>query len=83
MFKIKDRVKESSITEGNGSSIVLNDTFGGFASFANAVGSGAAMQWRKVTGVTLPLRVTHTSSFKARHILHGQPCWLKSQVNLL
>ena len=40
MFKIKDRVKESSITEGNGSSIVLNDTFGGFVSFADAIGSG-------------------------------------------
>ena len=40
MFTVQDRVKESSITEGNGEVIVLNDTFGGFSSFSQAVGSG-------------------------------------------
>lgn len=40
MFKIKDRVKESSITEGNPLKIVLNDTYGGFQSFSDAIGSG-------------------------------------------
>jgi len=40
MFKIKDRVKESSITEGNPLRIILNDTYGGFESFSNAIGSG-------------------------------------------
>ena len=40
MFTVQDRVKESSITEGNGKVIVLNDTFGGFTSFSQAVGSG-------------------------------------------
>ena len=38
MFKIKDRVKESSITEGNPLKIVLNDTYGGFQSFASGIG---------------------------------------------
>lgn len=40
MFRVKDRVKESSITEGNPLKIVLNDTYGGFESFSNAIGSG-------------------------------------------
>jgi len=40
MFKIKDRVKESSITEGNPLRIILNDTYGGFESFSDAIGSG-------------------------------------------
>lgn len=40
MFKIKDRIKESSITTGSPSRIVLNDTYGGFESFSNAIGSG-------------------------------------------
>ena len=40
MFILADRVKESSLTEGNVDHIVLNDTFGGFVSFADAIGSG-------------------------------------------
>ena len=40
MFKVKDRIKESSITEGNPLKIVLNDTYGGFESFSDAIGSG-------------------------------------------
>ena len=40
MLVLADRVKESSITEGNVHYIVLNDTFGGFQSFAEGIGDG-------------------------------------------
>lgn len=40
MLVLADRVKESSITEGNVDYIVLNDTFGGFQSFAEGIGDG-------------------------------------------
>ena len=40
MFILADRVKESSLTEGNVDHIVLNDTFGGFQSFLEAIGDG-------------------------------------------
>lgn len=38
MFILSDRVKESSITEGNVNYITLNDTFGGFQSFREGIG---------------------------------------------
>lgn len=37
-FKLADRVRETSITSGSGS-IVINDTFGGFQSFASGIGN--------------------------------------------
>lgn len=40
MFKVNDRVKESSLTEGSVNYVVLNDTFGGFQSFADGIGDG-------------------------------------------
>jgi len=40
MFKIADRVKEVSITAGNGQYIALYETLPGFQSFANAIGDG-------------------------------------------
>lgn len=39
MFKLADRVKQSSITTGLGS-VILQDTYGGFTSFADAIGDG-------------------------------------------
>lgn len=39
MLKLADRVKQSSITVGDGD-IVLYDTFSGFTSFASAIGDG-------------------------------------------
>lgn len=38
MFILSDRVKESSITEGNVNYITLNDTFGSFQSFREGIG---------------------------------------------
>ena len=40
MFKVNDRVKESSLTEGSVNYVVLHDTFGGFQSFAHGIGDG-------------------------------------------
>lgn len=40
MLKVNDRVKESSLTEGDVNYIILNDTFGGFQSFADGIGDG-------------------------------------------
>lgn len=40
MLKLADRVKESSLTEGDVSYIVLNDTYGSFQSFKDAIGDG-------------------------------------------
>lgn len=42
MFKVNDRVKQSSLTEGNVNYVVLNDTFGSFQSFADGIGDGNA-----------------------------------------
>lgn len=39
MFKISDRVKESSITTGTGA-VVLSGPYGGFQSFSNGIGDG-------------------------------------------
>ena len=40
MLVLTDRVKESSLSEGNLSYIELNDTFGSFQSFAEGIGDG-------------------------------------------
>ena len=40
MFKLNDRVKESSITSGSGASIVLLGAFPGFQSFSTGIGDG-------------------------------------------
>ena len=40
MLRLADRVKESSLTEGDVSYIVLNDTYGSFQSFRDAIGDG-------------------------------------------
>jgi hypothetical protein len=37
MFLLADRVKQTSLTSGTGD-VILNDTFGGFQSFENAIG---------------------------------------------
>ena len=39
MFNLSDRVRETSLTEGSGS-VTINDTYGGFQSFASGVGNG-------------------------------------------
>jgi hypothetical protein len=40
MLKVNDRVKQSSLTEGDVNYVVLNDTFGSFQSFADGIGDG-------------------------------------------
>ncbi len=39
MFTLSDRVRETSLTEGSGS-VTINDTYGGFQSFASGIGNG-------------------------------------------
>lgn len=39
-FVLSDRVKESSLTEGDVGYVVLHDTFGSFQSFAQGIGDG-------------------------------------------
>jgi len=40
LIKLSDRVKESSITEGDVNYVVLHDTYGSFQSFSDAIGDG-------------------------------------------
>ena len=63
MFILADRVKETSITSGDGISLLLNDTFGGFQSFATAIGNGNSTYYTIENGVQFEIGIgTYSSS---------------------
>lgn len=57
MFKLADRVKETSITSGSGLYIQFNDTFGGYQSFADAIGDGNTTYYTIENGVNFEVGV--------------------------
>jgi hypothetical protein len=62
MFKLSDRVRETSLTAGSGD-IAINDTFGGFQSFASGVGSGNQTYYSIENGINFEVGLgTYTSS---------------------
>ena len=62
MFKLSDRVRETSLTAGSGD-ISINDTFGGFQSFASGVGSGNQTYYAIENGINFEIGLgTYTSS---------------------
>jgi hypothetical protein len=62
MFKLSDRIRETSLTSGSGD-ININDTFGGFHSFASGVGSGNQTYYAIENGINFEIGLgTYTSS---------------------
>jgi hypothetical protein len=63
MFKIADRVKEITLTEGNGLQIQLQDTFSGFQSFSDGIGNGNSTYYTIENGANFEIGIgTYTAS---------------------
>jgi hypothetical protein len=69
MLVLSDRVKQTSITSGSGT-LTLNDTFGGFQSFANAIGNGNATYYTIENGSKYEVGVgTYNSNTLSRDLV--------------
>jgi hypothetical protein len=63
MFKLADRVKEITLTEGNGPQIQLQDTFSGFQSFSDGIGNGNSTYYTIENGANFEIGIgTYTAS---------------------
>lgn len=63
MLKLSNRVKETSLTTGDGISIVLNGAFRGFESFANAIGDGNSTYYTIENGANFEIGIgSYTAS---------------------
>lgn len=62
MFLVADRVKQTSLTSGFGD-VLLNDTFGGFQSFQEAIGDGNSTYYTIENGVQFEIGIgTYTAT---------------------
>lgn len=63
MFKLADRVKETSLTNGSGIYVQLHDTFGGFQSFNQGIGDGNTTYYTIENGINYEIGIgTYTAS---------------------
>ncbi len=63
MLKVADRVKQTSITVGNGSQLTLSGSFGGYQTFADAIGDGNSTFYTIENGIQFEIGVgTYTMS---------------------